>query len=314
MRKDELYIYSFYRFLKIKKRKAIKKSLDNYFTNRRLRGTILIANEGINASISGIEEDLFEVVKFIKKILSIKKLDIKINKINFLPFNRIKVRLKKEIVSLGKGEINVSKLTGKHIHPSDWNEFINKKDVKLIDTRNIYEINIGQFKGAINPQTSNFREFPNKIKKANILKSDNIAMYCTGGIRCEKASAYLIKNGYKNIYQLDGGILNYLEYNKKNNLKSKWLGECFVFDDRVSVNKNLRIGKYNQCYACRHPISQKETKSKKYKKGVSCPNCYGKRSKVQLSSSRTRQNQIERAEKMKIIHPFKKITLQEIFE
>tara|TARA_B100000029_G_scaffold507463_2_gene592132 strand:+ start:583 stop:1527 length:945 start_codon:yes stop_codon:yes gene_type:complete len=314
MKSENLYVYSFYRFLRIRKKKSIKNLLDNYFKTMLLRGTILIANEGINASISGREEDLFKALKLIKKLLNIKKLNIKINKTNFLPFNRMKVRLKKEIVALGQDKAIVEKFTGKHIHPKDWNKFINEKNVKLIDTRNIYEINIGQFKSAINPQTSNFREFPSKIKKANILKSDKIAMYCTGGIRCEKASAYLIKKGYKNVYQLDGGILNYLEYNKKNNLKSKWIGECFVFDNRVSIDKNLRIGKYKQCYSCRNPISQKDTKSKKYKKGVSCPNCYGKKSKIQLSRSHTRQKQIERAEKIKINHPFKKITAQEIFD
>ena len=153
-----------------------------------------------------------DTIKIIKKILRIRKLKIKINKNKFLPFNRIKVRLKKEIVSLGKGKIDVTNLTGNLVHPDKWNDIIEKKDVKLIDTRNIYEIDIGRFKGAINPKTKSFREFPKKLEKLGIKKDDKVAMYCTGGIRCEKASAYLKLNGFKNVTQLDGGILNYLSY------------------------------------------------------------------------------------------------------
>ena len=196
IKNDSLYIYTFYRFLKIKNKKSIKNLLDKHFKNKLLRGTILLASEGINASISGTEIDLLETIKVIKKILRIRKLNIKINKNKFLPFNRIKVRLKKEIVSLGEGEIDVNKFTGNLIHPAKWNNIIEKKDVKLIDTRNIYEINIGQFKGAINPETKSFREFPKKLKGIGIKKNEKIAMYCTGGIRCEKASAYLKLNGF----------------------------------------------------------------------------------------------------------------------
>ena len=260
MKNDDLYIYTFYRFINIKNKKNIKNLLDKYFKTKLLRGTILIANEGINASISGTEDDLLDTIKVIKRLLRIRKLNIKINNNKFLPFNRIKVRLKKEIVSLGKEEIDVNKFTGDFIHPAKWNNTIKKKDIRLIDTRNIYEISIGKFEDSINPETKTFRDFPKNLNKMNIKKNDQIAMYCTGGIRCEKASAYLKKNGYKNVVQLEGGILNYLNYQKNKKARSLWSGECFVFDNRVTVNKNLRKGKYQQCHGCRHPILKKDVR------------------------------------------------------
>ena len=313
MTKNKLTIYSFYRFLKIKNKKIIKKSLDKYFKKKLIRGTILIADEGINASISGTEDDLLATIKLIKRTLNIRKLEIKMNKNNFLPFNRIKVRLKNEIVSLGKGEIEVNKFTGKLIHPSDWNKLIHRKDIKVIDTRNIYEISIGKFKGAINPQTISFREFPEKLENLGVTKNDKLAMYCTGGIRCEKASAYLKLNGFKNVFQLEGGILNYLDYSKQKRKKSFWKGECFVFDDRVTINKKLERGDYYQCYGCRQPITKKDLKSKNYKKGVYCPYCFKKRTHEQKIRSLTRQKQIENNERNKQINSFKKITLSDYY-
>ena len=311
MKSDDLYVYTFYRFLNIKNKKNIKKLLENYFKTKLVRGTILIANEGINASISGTENDLIDTVKIIKKILRIRKLNIKINKNKFLPFNRIKVRLKKEIVSLGKGRIDVNKLKGNKIHPSKWNAIIKKENIKLIDTRNTYEIDIGQFKGAINPKTNSFREFPKKLKKMKIKKNDKLAIYCTGGIRCEKASTYLKLNGFKDVVQLDGGILNYLNYINKTKKKSMWNGECFVFDNRVTINKKLKKGKYIQCNGCRHPITEQDTKLISYVKGVSCKYCYMKRTQSQKKRSITRQNQINLAEKKGINHSFKKIRIQD---
>lgn len=309
MKNEQIYIYSFYRFKKIKNKKDIKNSLERYLKNKLIRGTILIANEGINASISGKENELSQVIKLIKKKLNIRKLEIKINKNNFLPFNRMKIRIKKEIVSLGKKEIDVNKFTGKFVHPSNWNKVIENKNIKLIDTRNLYEIKIGQFSGALNPETNSFRELPGKLKEIGIKTNDKLAMYCTGGVRCEKASAYLKLNGYTNIIQLSGGILNYLNYVKNKNIKSLWKGECFVFDNRVTVDKHLKKGNYLQCYGCRMPITKKDTKSKKYKKGVSCPHCFNLRNSSQKKRSSTRQNQINKAEKQKKSHPFMKIYL-----
>tara|TARA_B100001093_G_C26850151_1_gene1024758 strand:- start:1831 stop:2745 length:915 start_codon:yes stop_codon:yes gene_type:complete len=290
-------VYTFYRFLKIRNKKYIKKKFDTYLSNITLKGTILIANEGINVSIAGEKEEVFNFIKQIKKELKIRKIQTKINYTNFIPFNRMKVRIKKEIVSLGMGDLDTSKYTGKNIHPSEWNKIISKKKVKLIDTRNIYEINIGKFINSINPNTNNFREFPKKLLKMNLNKEDAVAMYCTGGIRCEKASAYLKLNGFKNVMQLEGGIINYLDYmnKKKDKSKSKWQGECFVFDNRVTINKKLSKGKFVQCFGCRNPITMKDTKLKSYVKGVSCKYCYNKRSKLQKRKSISRQLQIELA-------------------
>ena len=313
MKDNDLYIYSFYRFLKIKNKINIKNSLDEYFKKKIIRGTILIANEGINASISGRREDLSETLKIIKKLLNIRKLNIKSNKNRFLPFNRIKVRLKKEIVSLGKGGIEVNKFTGQFIKPKDWNNAIKDNKIKIIDVRNRYEINIGKFKGSIDPKTDSFREFPKKLKRIGITKNDKLAMYCTGGIRCEKASAYLKLNGFKYVKQLDGGILNYLNYVKDEKIKSLWDGDCFVFDDRITVNTKLEKGEYAQCHGCRHPLTKKELKSKFYAKGVSCPYCFKSRNKMQKKRSETRQKQIDFAEKNKKEHPFKKVTSNDYY-
>ena len=312
MKNNNLLIYSFYRFTKINNKKSVKKTLDKYFKNKLMRGTILIANEGVNASISGTKEDLLNTLKLIKKILKIRKLDIKINKINILPFNRMKVRLKKEIVSLGKKNIDIKKYTAKFIHPSEWNEVINRKDIRLIDTRNIYETDIGQFKNAINPNTNSFGELLNKLKKMGIKKNDKLAMYCTGGIRCEKASAYLRLNGFNHIFQLEGGILNYLQYKKDKKIESLWKGECFVFDNRVAISKDLIKGKYDQCYGCRHPITNAEKKLKSYIKGVSCKYCYKERTKNQKNRSISRQNQINLANQRGQTHTFKKISIKNI--
>jgi len=300
-------IYSFYRFTKIKNKKIIKKKLDIYLKNKLIKGTILLADEGINASIAGDEKILNEILIFIKKILNIRKINNKINYIDFLPFNKIKVRLKKEIVSLGLENLNISTSKASYISPSDWDKIIMDDNFKVIDVRNKYEIKIGNFTNTLNPNTENFREFPKKIKEFDFSKNDKIAMYCTGGIRCEKAAAFLFSSGFKNIYQLEGGILNYLEYKKQSNTPSTWKGDCFVFDDRVAVDKNLMIGKYSQCYGCRRPITEKEILSKYYLKGVFCPFCYKNKSKSKIARSQERQNQIEKAKKTKTFNPFLKI-------
>ena len=304
---NDLFIYSFYRFTKVKNKKQVKLEIEKFIKNKVIRGTILIADEGINGSISADTKTLISILKYIKKLLFVRQLEIKINQVDFLPFNRIKIRIKNEIVSLGKEINDFNKKKGLFIEPSDWNNFIIQKDVKLIDLRNNYEIEIGKFKRAINPRTNTFREFPKNIESMNLNKNDKIAIYCTGGIRCEKASKYLFQEGYNNIYQLKGGILNYLDYTKNSTAKSLWTGDCFVFDNRVTVNKKLEKGKYDQCHGCRHPINKKDTKSYKYIKGVSCPKCYGLRSEKQKQNSFNRQKQIEAAEQEGRSHPFKKI-------
>ncbi len=305
------YLITFYRFVKIKNIKKVKNKLDTYLKNKNIRGTILISNEGINGSLSGNINDVENTLKLIKINLKIRKLKSNANNVNFLPFNRMKVRLKKEIVSLGLNDINIKKINNNHVDADQWDKLISDKNTKLIDIRNKYEIEIGKFRGSINPQTNSFRDLPKRIKNMNIKKNQNIAIYCTGGIRCEKASILLKQNGYKNIFQLDGGILKYLENKKKSKKRSLWDGECFVFDNRITVNNNLQVGKYTQCYGCRHPLLYSETKLKSYIKGVSCIYCYNKRSESQKFNSSVRQSQINNAESKRIDHPFKKISILE---
>tara|TARA_B110000444_G_scaffold254444_1_gene286990 strand:+ start:45 stop:974 length:930 start_codon:yes stop_codon:yes gene_type:complete len=305
MLKSKIYIYTFYRFKKFTSIKSIKIKLDKSLKNKLILGTVLIANEGINGTISGTEKDLNDFISLIKQILKIKRLSIKISQNNFIPFYRLKIRIKKEIVTLGDKTINPEKITGKYIDPKKWDRIVNNKKYIIIDTRNDYEISIGTFVNAINPKTKSFREFPKFIENLNIKKNQPIAMFCTGGIRCEKASSFLIKNGFKDISQLDGGILNYLEV-KKNNKINSWKGECFVFDNRVAVNNKIEKGTYEQCYGCRHPITNKDMELKSYKKGATCKYCIGLKSKSKIQSSSTRQNQIDMAEKNFKSHSFKK--------
>ena len=294
---SKIFVYTFYRFLKINDKKKLKKIIDSFLSDKFIRGTILLADEGINASVSSDKESLDELVLFIKKVINIRKLEIKINDTENIPFNRMKVRLKREIVTLGKGDFNIKRLHGEKIHPKNWDNVIKNKNTILIDVRNKFEIKIGKFKKAINPNTENFRDFPKFVDKLKIKKNTKIAMYCTGGIRCEKANAYLKTKGYKNIFQLKGGIIGYLKYNSDNKKSSLWNGECFVFDNRVAINKNLTKGKYIQCFGCRRPITKKDTLSVKYIKGVSCAYCYDKRSVIKMNGSRVRQSQIEEAKK-----------------
>ena len=293
MTENKMQIYSFYRFKKISNKTELKRKLDKYLQKKNCKGTILIAKEGINGSVSGEVNDLNQLLMFIKIIFKIRKLSLKKNPTTYLPFNKMKVRLKKEIVSLGFPNLNVIKSNSEYIHPKDWDKFTNQKKIKLIDTRNVYEIPIGKFENAINPLTSSFREFPKKFHDLKIDKNQEIALYCTGGIRCEKASTYLKIKGFRKVYQLKGGILNYLDYYKKRSKINKWRGECFVFDKRVSVNKNLEEGSFLQCYGCRRPLSQEDLKSKYYLRGVYCPYCCEERTDDQKKRSKDRQEQID---------------------
>ena len=306
MLKEKIYIYTFYRFKDLKNINHIKTKLDKFSKDKLILGTILIAEEGINGTISGGKNNLDLFITNIKKVLKIKKLSLKISKNQFIPFYRLKIRLKKEIVTLGDELIKPEEVCGKHIHPRDWDKIINDKSYLIIDTRNNYEVNIGTFKNSFNPNIKSFRDFPKYIKDINMDKKQPIAMFCTGGIRCEKASSFLINNGFKNVSQLDGGIINYLEY-KKSKKTNTWIGECFVFDNRVSVDKNLNKGNHDQCYGCRHPITENDKKLNSYIKGASCKYCINEKTKEKLDSSLIRQEQIDLAEKRKKAHSFQKI-------
>jgi len=284
-------VISFYKFVKINNPKKLRKSLLDLLLNEDVVGTFLIAKEGINATVSGSDISLKKIMKFLDKQKGFNDIEYKHSCSIKRVFKRLKIKVKDEIVALGKKEIDPSKTTRNYIEPRNWNKLIADPDVLLIDTRNTYEIKIGTFLGAENPNIKNFRDFPNFVKnKLNSKKNQKIAMFCTGGIRCEKASSYLLEKGFKDVYQLKGGILKYLEQNTKKN--SRFKGECFVFDERVSVNKKLKNGRYQQCYACRMPISKDDISSIHYKKGISCPHCFSKTSKRQKNRFAERQNQI----------------------
>ncbi len=311
MKVEKFHIYSFYRFFNHTQKKISKKKLESFVSDKLVRGTILLADEGINGTISGKKKDLDNLISLIRKIHRIRKLNIKINYCSFLPFNRIKIRLKKEIVSLGKGYLNIIKDSADLIDPADWDNLIKDKNTTVIDVRNKFEVDIGKFKNAQNPMTDSFRDFPKQLKKMKISKDKKIAIYCTGGIRCEKASAYMRIHGYRNVFQLKGGIIEYLNFYNKNDKQSLWKGECFVFDNRVTINKNLRKGSFLQCHGCRRPITKSDTLSIKYKKGVSCPYCFHERTINQKERSEMRQKQIDASEKLNLKNNFKKLRISD---
>ena len=276
----------------------------------KIKGTIILAEEGINGTIAGISKN---IIKFESYLLSLgfANHNPKYSHSKFMPFFKLKVRNKKEIVTLRSKDVDPENITGKKIKPKYWNNLISDKKTILIDLRNNFEVEMGTFKNSINPNTKSFTDFKsylkNNLKKA---KDKKIAMFCTGGIRCEKMSSYMIKKGFKDVNQLDGGILSYLEKTSQDN--SLWNGECFVFDNRVSVKNELKDGTYDLCYACQYPISQDMLKSKKYEKGISCPYCYGKISESKKQSLKDRSKQITIAKKKGLYSPYIKQTVNDL--
>ena len=295
-------IFGFYKFIKIKSLKKNKVLLYEVLKKKNIRGTIIIANEGINATISGKSNNLKSTITKIKKILNFKKFDSEnISKSKFQPFHKPKVKIKKEVVPMGF-TLSLKSKKIDHVDPKKWNKLINNKETLVLDSRKPFEYKVGTFKRSVNPNVNNFREFPKYLDKLD--KKKKIAMFCTGGIRCEKASVFLEKKGFKNVYQLKGGILNYLKNIRKKD--SLWKGECFVFDNRISVKHKLAIGTFLMCSGCRNPISQKDKKSRKYEEGVSCPNCHDNLTKTQKDRFRMRQKQINLAKKSGSKHIFQK--------
>ncbi len=285
-------VFGFYKFQKINNLKQNQKILNNLLVNKNINGTLILSKEGLNGSISGINKDIKTTITRLKKILSIKEFDSFNNsKSKFKPFHKPKVKIKNEVVPMDLEILKGLKKKNTHIDPIKWNKLIKNKKTLLLDARKPFEHKVGSFKKSVNPNINNFRDFPKYLKK--LKKDQQIAMFCTGGIRCEKASIYLEKKGFKNVYQLKGGILNYLKrVNQKNSL---WKGECFVFDNRVSLKHGLVQGTYSICGGCRLPISVKDKKSRRYEEGVTCPNCFNKLSKNQKSRFRMRQSQIYKA-------------------
>ena len=284
-----------YHFVSLPHFETLREPLLQFCVARNIKGTLLLADEGINGTVAGPEKSILELLEYLKTDPlfegNFKGLGHKESRSDKHPFYRMKVKLKKEIVTLGVPGVSPTKMVGKYVKPQDWNKIISDPEVVLIDTRNDYEYAIGTFKNAINPKTTTFREFPEYVKTHfHPKKHKKIAMFCTGGIRCEKASSFMMSQGFDEVYHLEGGILKYLEEIKPN--ESLWQGECFVFDQRVAIKHGLEVGDYDQCFACRYPLSAEDMQSEKYTPGVSCPHCYNKHTPEKLKNLTERQKQI----------------------
>jgi UPF0176 protein len=294
-----------YHFVSLPHFEKLREPLLNFCDSKAIKGTLLLADEGINGTVAGSEKAIYTFLDFLKNDPlfegNFKNLAYKESWSDKHPFYRMKVKLKKEIVTLGVPGVSPTKEVGKYVKPQDWNKIISDPEVILIDTRNDYEYAIGSFKNAINPKTNTFREFPEYVKTHfDPKKHKRVAMFCTGGIRCEKASSYMISEGFDEVYHLEGGILKYLEEVSPD--ESLWQGECFVFDQRVSIKHGLEVGDYDQCYACRYPLSQDDIKSEEYTPGISCPHCYGQHTPEKIKSLTERQKQIIISKKKGISH------------
>ena len=290
-------VAALYKFSSIKDPEKLHNEIRVILKDLSIYGTILVSEEGINGTISGESSKLKSALTYIKSIQGFSELDIKFSKSKINPFVRLKIKLKKDIVTIGDKSINPNHIVGDYVNPENWNNLISDKDTILIDTRNDYEYSIGTFKNAINPKTVRFRDFPDWVKNQNFTENDKenkkVAMFCTGGIRCEKASSMMMKDGFKNVSHLKGGILNYFEsIDQKDSL---WEGECFVFDDRVSVKHDLSVGTYDMCHGCRMPITEKDKKNNKYIRGVACPACFDNTSEEQKNRYMSRQKQVDLA-------------------
>ena len=296
-------VFGFYKFKKILSLKKHKKFFQSEFLNNKIRGTLILASEGINGTIAGERKSILKIKNLLRKKLKFAKFDSNNHSLSkFQPFHRGKVKIKKEVVPIGLNINSKTKRQSKYLSGKSWNKLISKKDTLVVDARKPFEFKVGTFKKAINPNINNFRDFPKYLKKIN--KAKPVAMFCTGGIRCEKASVYLKQKGFKNVFQLKGGILNYLDNVEKKD--SLWKGECYVFDNRVSLKHKLKQGSFSICSGCRTPISPIEKKSNMYEKGVSCPNCYEKLTESQKARFRMRQKQITLAKSKGTKHMFQK--------
>jgi UPF0176 protein len=291
-----MVVVTFYKFFEVNDTLDFQVLLKSIFYKTKIKGTILIASEGINGTISGRENEISKVLKQLWAINDLTDLKPKYSFSLKNPFFRMKIRLKKEIVTLGVSNVSPTKVVGNYIKPENWNEFILDDNVLLIDTRNNYEISIGSFKRALNPKIKNFREFPewvskNLLKKDPKIKNKKVAMFCTGGIRCEKSTSYLKSLGFEDVYHLEGGILKYLEKIPKS--ESQWEGSCFVFDYRVSVEHNLKLGNYDMCFACRMPINEDDKTNKYFIQGESCHHCFNVLNEKGKERFKERQKQIK---------------------
>ncbi len=287
-------VAALYKFVALPDYVALRDALYQHLVLNKVKGTLLLAEEGINGTICGTREGIDAVRQWLDADGRFSGLSYKESFATEPAFYRTKVKLKTEIVTMGVPGVNPQHIVGTYVKGDDWNRLIEDPDTILIDTRNDYEVAIGTFKNAVNPNTTSFREFPQwAADNLDKTKHKKVAMFCTGGIRCEKSTAYLKEQGFEEVYHLDGGILKYLEEMPEDN--SLWQGECFVFDQRVAVKHGLEQGSYDQCYACRMPLSQADMQSDKYLQGMSCPHCHDQLSEEQKASFAERQKQIELA-------------------
>jgi len=298
---DAFTVVALYKFVSLPDFERIQPGLLEFCKQHDLKGTILLAKEGINGTVSGDLTAIDKLFAYLSRDARLSDIEYKESYDNEQPFHRMKVKLKKEIVTMGVEDIDPRHSVGTYIEPKDWNTLISDPDVTLIDTRNYYEVDIGTFEGAIDPKTTTFRELPNYVQEnMDPKKQKKVAMFCTGGIRCEKSTAYMKQLGFEEVYHLKGGILKYLEEVPED--KSLWKGECFVFDNRVAVNHQLERGQYDQCFGCRHPITDEDKKSEKYMEGVACSRCYDHQSEEQRSRFSERQKQVSLAKERSELH------------
>ena len=291
---EKFVVCALYHFVILEDFEALRDPLNQVMEDNEVRGTLLLAREGINGTISGTRKGVDAVLIWLRSDPRLAKVDTKESFDDEIPFYRTRVKLKKEIVTMGIETIDPKEIVGTYVKPEDWNALISDPDVILVDTRNDYEVAIGTFKNAVNPDTTVFREFPAYVEEnLNPNKHKKVAMFCTGGIRCEKSTAYLKTQGFEEVYHLQGGILKYLEDVTEE--ESMWEGECFVFDNRVSVNHQLEKGSYDQCHACRMPITEEDKQHTNFLHGVSCHHCHDQTNDVQKQRYLERQRQIELA-------------------
>jgi UPF0176 protein len=298
---SKVIVAALYKFANLPDYRERQPELLDFCVRQGLYGTLLLAEEGINGTVAGTRTGIDELIAFLRRDQRFADIEHKESYADEMPFTRMKVKLKKEIVTLGVAGINPNERVGTYVAPEDWNVLISDPDVILIDTRNGYEVDIGTFRCAIDPQTTTFREFPAYISKNfNPAKHKKVAMFCTGGIRCEKASSLMVAQGFEQVYHLQGGILKYLE--KIPPAESLWQGECFVFDQRISVGHGLKVGDFDQCHGCRHPVSPEDKVSIQYVDGVYCPHCYATQTEEKRARFAERQKQTELANKRGRVH------------
>ena len=290
----KIVVAALYRFVSLPEYQDLRQPLIDFCDRYDIKGTLLLASEGINGTVAGSREAIDELLAYMRSMPKLSAINCKESFYDEHPFYRMKVKLKKEIVTMGIEGIDPNKVVGTYVKPQDWNALIDDPDVVVVDTRNYYEVAIGTFKGAKDPLTTNFREFPQYVaENLDAEKHKKVAMFCTGGIRCEKSTAFLKEQGFDEVYHLQGGILQYLEDVPKE--ESRWEGECFVFDNRVAVDHDLKKGSYDQCHGCRHPITEDDKLSDNYLLGVACPRCYDSQTPEQKTRFQERQKQIELA-------------------